>query len=45
VVSNIHQAGLPPVEAGAVVAEKALQILQLRAAGNRLEQMLNSGKT
>ncbi|HEY2892710.1 MAG TPA: ethanolamine ammonia-lyase subunit EutB [Pirellulales bacterium] len=45
VVSNIHQAGLPPVEAGAVVAEKAFQILQLGAAGNRLEQMLNSGRT
>jgi len=45
VVSNIHEAGLPPVEAGAVVAEKALQILQLRAAGNRLEQLLDSGRS
>jgi len=45
VVSNIHEAGLPPVEAGAVVAEKALQILQWRAAGNRLEQLLDSQRS
>jgi ethanolamine ammonia-lyase large subunit len=42
VVSNIHSAGLPPVEAGAVIAEKIFQILDHRAAGNRLEAILNS---
>jgi ethanolamine ammonia-lyase large subunit len=37
VVSNIYDAGLPPLEAGSVVAERAWQILEARAAGNRLE--------
>jgi ethanolamine ammonia-lyase large subunit len=45
VISNIHAAGLPPWEAGAVIAEKILQILAFRAAGNRLEGMLNSAAT
>ena len=40
VISNIHAGGLPPLEAGAVIAEKALQILNFRAAGNRLEALL-----
>jgi len=40
VVSNIYQAGLPPLEAGSVIAEKALQILDHAAAGNRLEHLL-----
>ncbi len=30
VISNIHAGGLPPLEAGAVVADKAVQILDLR---------------
>jgi ethanolamine ammonia-lyase large subunit len=40
VVSNIYAGGLPPLEAGSVVAEKAARILTLRAAGNRLESLL-----
>lgn len=39
VISNIYSGGLPPVEAGSVIAEKAWQILQHRAAGNRLESL------
>ena len=40
-VSNIYSAGLPPVEAGSLVAEKAVEILNSKAAGNRLEKMLD----
>jgi ethanolamine ammonia-lyase large subunit len=40
VISNIYSAGLPPVEAGAVILEKVLQILAHRAAGNRLLALL-----
>jgi ethanolamine ammonia-lyase large subunit len=40
VISNIYSAGLPPVEAGSVVAEKAWQVLAHQAAGNRLEAKL-----
>jgi ethanolamine ammonia-lyase large subunit len=36
VVSNIHAGGLPPVEAGGVIARQALDILERGAAGNRL---------
>ncbi len=36
VISNIHDSGLPPLEAGAVIVERALEILAARAAGNRL---------
>jgi ethanolamine ammonia-lyase large subunit len=36
VVSNIHAGGLPPVEAGGVIARQALEILERGAAGNRL---------
>jgi ethanolamine ammonia-lyase large subunit len=32
IVSNIHAAGLPPLEAGAVIAERVLQILADRGA-------------
>ena len=41
-VSNIYSGGLPPVEAGSVVAEKAIEILTIKAAGNRLEKTLKS---
>jgi ethanolamine ammonia-lyase large subunit len=41
VVSNIYAGGLPPVEAGAVIVEKALAILSHCAAGNRLEAKLH----
>lgn len=40
VVSNIYAQGLPPAEAAELIAERARQILQHRAAGNRLEQAL-----
>lgn len=40
VISNIYSGGLIPVEAGSVIAEKAWQILERQAAGNRLEEML-----
>ncbi len=43
VISNIHAGGLPPVEAGAVIAEKVFEILRHRAAGNRLEGLLAGG--
>ncbi len=41
VVSNIYAGGLPPIEAGSVVAEKVMQILTHKAAGNRLERLLS----
>jgi ethanolamine ammonia-lyase large subunit len=40
VLSNIYSGGLPPMEAGSVIAEKIFEILQYRAAGNRLEHLL-----
>src|SRR5437899_5607410 len=40
VISNIYSAGLPPLEAGSVVAEKAWHVFAHRAAGNRLEAAL-----
>lgn len=40
VISNIYSGGLPALEAGSVIAEKVLQILDHRAAGNRLEHAL-----
>ena len=43
VVSNIYNGGLPPLEAGSVIAEKVHQMLSLGAAGNRLEAKLQSG--
>ena len=43
VISNIYSpGGLPPAEAGSVIVEKALEILQYQAAGNRLESLLKS---
>jgi ethanolamine ammonia-lyase large subunit len=41
VLSNIYGKGLPPTEAGSVIVERALQILEHRAAGNRLESLLS----
>jgi len=40
VLSNIYSGGLPPIEAGSVIAEKVFEILQYKAAGNRLENLL-----
>ena len=42
VISNIYQNGLPPIEAGSLIAERANQILKFKAAGNRLERALNA---
>jgi ethanolamine ammonia-lyase large subunit len=42
VISNIYSAGLPPVEAAAQIVETAERILHHRAAGNRLETLLNA---
>lgn len=39
-ITNIYAGGLPAVEAGSVVAEKAMEILEHEAAGNRLEDLL-----
>jgi ethanolamine ammonia-lyase large subunit len=44
VISNIYAGGLPPVEAASVIIEKAAQILEHRAAGNRLESRLSRGQ-
>jgi ethanolamine ammonia-lyase large subunit len=42
VLSNIYAGGLPPIEAGSVIAEKVFEILKYKAAGNRLENLLQS---
>ncbi len=43
-ITNIYQGGggLPPVEGGSVVGEKAMEILEHQAAGNRLEDILKT---
>lgn len=40
VISNIYSAGTPPPEAAALILEKCAEILEFRAAGNRLEALL-----
>jgi ethanolamine ammonia-lyase large subunit len=45
VISNIYQGGLPPIEAGSLIAERAQQILKHKAAGNRLERVLHDANT
>jgi ethanolamine ammonia-lyase large subunit len=45
VISNIYRGGLPPVEAGSLIAERAKQILSYKAAGNRLERVLHDRNT
>lgn len=42
VLSNIYSGGLPPMEAGSVIAEKIFEILRHQAAGNRLEYLLQA---
>ena len=37
VISNIHEAGLPALEAGSLVAEKVFEILDLRTSSNSRE--------
>src|SRR5213593_247018 len=44
VISNIYSAGLPPLEAGSVVAEKAWHVLSHQAAGNLLEATLKMSR-
>ena len=44
VISNIYAGGLPPLEAGGVIVEKAADILRHRAAGNRLEDLLKQSR-
>jgi ethanolamine ammonia-lyase large subunit len=39
VISNIYSHGLPSLEAGAVIVEKAVEILVAKAAGNRLTML------
>ena len=45
VISNIYSGGLPAVEAGALLVERACQILEHRAAGNRLESLIGHHAT
>lgn len=42
VISNIYSAGLPPADAGLSIVQKVSEILEHRAAGNRLESLLGS---
>ncbi len=42
VLSNIYSGGLPPIEAGSVIAEKVFEILHNQAAGNILENILQT---
>ena len=42
VLSNIYTGGLPPIEAGSVIAEKVFEILKFKAAGNRLESLMQT---
>jgi ethanolamine ammonia-lyase large subunit len=42
VISNIYSGGLPALEAGSVIVERVSEILVHRAAGNRLESILES---
>lgn len=42
VLSNIYSGGLPAIEAGTVIAEKVFEILHYQAAGNRLENLLQT---
>ena len=42
VVPNIYHGGIPPLEAGSLVAERAMQIFDNKAAGNRLNAILGS---
>jgi ethanolamine ammonia-lyase large subunit len=44
VLSNIYDAGTPAVEAASVIVEKVEQMLRCRAAGNRLESLLNKSR-
>ena len=45
VLSNIYDKGTPPSQAALLVAERIQEILLNRAAGNRLEKILQDTKT
>jgi ethanolamine ammonia-lyase large subunit len=45
VISNIYSRGLPPLEAGAVIVEKAVEIIAVKAAGNRLTMLQSSQRS
>jgi len=40
VISNIYAGGIPSLEAGSLIVERATEILENRAAGNRLTDLL-----
>jgi ethanolamine ammonia-lyase large subunit len=44
VISNIYESGTPPIQAAAMIAERIEEILTYRAAGNRLEKLLQEAK-
>lgn len=44
VISNIYSGGLPPAEGAGVILEKVADILGRKAAGNRLEALLKTGR-
>jgi ethanolamine ammonia-lyase large subunit len=44
VISNIYESGTPPIQAAAMIAERIQEILTYRAAGNRLEKLLQEAK-
>ena len=41
VISNIYEGGLPPIEAATLIAERVIEILTCKAAGNRLERVIH----
>jgi ethanolamine ammonia-lyase large subunit len=45
VLSNIYNKGTPPRQAALLIAERIQEILSNRAAGNRLEKILQDTKT
>ncbi|MFM2177562.1 MAG: ethanolamine ammonia-lyase heavy chain EutB [Verrucomicrobiota bacterium] len=45
VISNIYSGGLPPIEGGSVIVEKVRAVLHHKAAGNRLENLLQQKLT
>lgn len=45
VISNIYEGGLPPLEAGSLIAKTAQKIILQKAAGNRLESLSGSSSS
>jgi ethanolamine ammonia-lyase large subunit len=44
VISNIYEMGTPPAQAAAMISERVEQMMTYRAAGNRLEKLLQKDK-